>query len=123
MLRTPDVMQTLNRQATPSASTKAHNRLTSSCMLVTVTDDTAEHSAARVADNPSLTEQTMVLFVVGVTYRPSVPITHQTRPVVPDEQVTVAQQSAHLEIMGMAPGGHTTILGCLPSFRLEYIQV
>lgn len=60
-------------------------------MLVTVMDDTAEHSAACVADSAIPIEQTMVPSVVDITYRPSVPITHQTRPAVPDEQVTVEQ--------------------------------
>lgn len=56
------------------------------CMLVTIMDDTAE---LQQPDSPVLTEQTMVPSVVDMTYGPSVPITHQTRPGVPDEQVTV----------------------------------
>lgn len=75
-------------------------------------DDTAEHSAACAADGLILTKQTMVPSVVDVTYRPSVPITHQTEPAVP-VQITVAQQPTHLEIIGMAPGGDPSTLGCL----------
>lgn len=56
-------------------------------MLVTIMDDTAE---LQQPDSPVLTEQTIVPSVVDMTYGPSVPITHHTRPGVPDEQVTVA---------------------------------
>lgn len=73
-------------------------------MLSTVMDDTAEHP------------QTLAPSAVTVRYlcMPSVPITHHTGSVGPDEQVTVAQPSTCLEIMGATPGGDPSTLGCLP---------
>ncbi|MCI4377972.1 hypothetical protein PGIGA_G00209550 [Pangasianodon gigas] len=52
----------------------------------------------------TVTTGQMVPHVVHVTDGPSVRATHQTRPTVPDGQVTLEQQVTHFEIMSMAPG-------------------
>ncbi|KAK3508754.1 hypothetical protein QTP70_004234 [Hemibagrus guttatus] len=60
-----------------------------SCKCRSEGGGTAGVDSFQQPDSPVLTEQTMVPSVVDVTYGPSVPITHQTRPSVPDEQVVL----------------------------------
>lgn len=50
-----------------------------------------------------LAKQAIVLPVIDVTDWSSVPTAHQTRPAVPDDWITVAQQTIHLQIMSLFP--------------------
>lgn len=54
-------------------------------------------------DNPIQVKQTRVIPLLNVTDRPSVLATQQTRHVVPEKQVTVAQQTTYIEIIDPAP--------------------
>lgn len=50
--------------------------------------------------------------------RPSVSATHQTWPAIPDKQVSVAQQTTHLQILHLASGSNPNILTCLQRVKV-----
>lgn len=70
---------------------------------VIVTDDTAAHPSDQCFDSTILAKQATVRTVIDITDWSSVPTAHQPRPAVPDDWVSVAQQTPHLQIMGLDP--------------------
>lgn len=72
-------------------------------------DDTAPHLSEQCFDSPFLSKQAIVPPVIDITDW-SVLTAHKTRPAVPDDWVTVAQQTTHLQIMGLAPMSNASIL-------------
>lgn len=77
---------------------------------VIVMDDTAPHLSEQCFDSPFLSKQAIVPPVIDITDWSSVLTAHKTRPAVPDDWVTVAQQTTHLQIMGLAPMSNASIL-------------